>query len=55
MLKSTIGNTPMIKINYEHKGKNKYIYTKLEYYNLTGSIKDRIESIGDFENDFLGI
>lgn len=42
MLMSTIGNTPMIKINYEYKGKNKYIYTKLEYYNLTGSIKDRV-------------
>ena len=37
-----IGNTPMIKINYEYKGKSKYIYTKLEYYNLTGSIKDRV-------------
>lgn len=39
---STIGNTPMIKINYEYKGKDKSIYTKLEYYNLTGSIKDRV-------------
>jgi len=38
----TIGNTPMIKINYQYKGKNKYIYTKLEYYNITGSIKDRV-------------
>lgn len=38
----TIGNTPMIKINYEYNGKDKYVYTKLEYYNLTGSIKDRI-------------
>ena len=37
-----IGNTPMIKINYKYKGKSKYIYTKLEYYNLTGSIKDRV-------------
>ena len=42
MLMKTIGNTPMIKINYEYKGKNKYIYTKLEYYNLSGSIKDRV-------------
>lgn len=42
MLMSTIGNTPMIKINYEYKGENKYIYTKLEYFNLTGSIKDRV-------------
>ena len=39
---NTIGNTPMIKINYEYKGKKQYIYTKLEYYNLTGSIKDRV-------------
>lgn len=39
---ATIGNTPMIKINYEYKGKDRYSYTKLEYYNLTGSIKDRI-------------
>lgn len=42
MLMGTIGNTPMIKINYEYKGKRRYIYTKLEYYNLTGSIKDRV-------------
>lgn len=39
---NTIGKTPMIKIHYEYKGENKYIYTKLEYYNLTGSIKDRV-------------
>lgn len=38
----TIGNTPMIKIDYEYKGKQNYIYAKLEYYNLTGSIKDRV-------------
>lgn len=38
---NVIGNTPMIKINYEYKGKRRYVYTKLEYYNLTGSIKDR--------------
>lgn len=37
-----VGNTPMIKINYEYNGRNKYVYTKLEYYNLTGSIKDRV-------------
>lgn len=38
----TIGNTPIIKINYQFKGREKYIYAKLEYYNLTGSIKDRV-------------
>lgn len=39
---NTIGNTPMIKINYEYKGRKSYVYTKLEYYNLSGSIKDRV-------------
>jgi len=41
-MEGLIGNTPMIKINYEINGQIKSIYTKLEYYNLTGSIKDRI-------------
>jgi cysteine synthase A len=39
-----VGNTPMIKINYEYEGKTGSIYTKLEYYNYSGSIKDRIAS-----------
>lgn len=37
-----IGNTPMIKIKYSYNGKENYIYSKLEFYNLSGSIKDRI-------------
>lgn len=37
-----IGNTPMIKIKYRYQNKENYIYVKLEQYNLTGSIKDRI-------------
>ena len=37
-----IGNTPLIKINYMYKGKNKAIYAKLEAYNISGSIKDRV-------------
>ena len=37
-----VGNTPMIKILYRYNGKENYIYTKLESYNLTGSIKDRV-------------
>ena len=37
-----IGNTPMIKINYEYDGKQGSTYAKLEYYNYSGSIKDRI-------------
>lgn len=37
-----IGNTPMIKIKYKYKGEENNIYTKLEFYNITGSIKDRV-------------
>lgn len=40
--KNIIGNTPMIKINYKYKGMLNKIFVKLEYYNLTGSIKDRV-------------
>ena len=42
MLKDIIGNTPMIKILCKYKDKKINIFTKLEYYNLTGSIKDRV-------------
>lgn len=41
-MKELIGNTPMIKINYKHKDKIRSVFAKLEYYNLTGSIKDRL-------------
>lgn len=37
-----IGNTPIVKITIEYQGIIRNIYAKLEYYNLTGSIKDRI-------------
>lgn len=37
-----IGNTPMIKIKYKYKEKENFIYAKLEWFNLTGSIKDRL-------------
>ena len=37
-----VGNTPMIKIDYDYEGKKGSIYTKLEFYNYSGSIKDRI-------------
>ena len=37
-----IGNTPMINIKYTYKGKENNIYVKLEMFNITGSIKDRV-------------
>ena len=41
-IKTVIGNTPMVKIKYQYFGKEREIYTKLEMFNLTGSIKDRV-------------
>ena len=41
-IEKLVGNTPMIKINYEYEGKQGSIYSKLEFYNYSGSIKDRI-------------
>lgn len=40
--KNLIGNTPMIKLEYKYKEKIGKVYCKLESYNLTGSIKDRV-------------
>lgn len=41
-LEKLIGNTPMIKIEVKYLEKIINVYAKLEYYNYTGSIKDRI-------------
>lgn len=38
----TIGNTPLVSINRLNPNKNVNIYAKLEGFNPTGSIKDRI-------------
>ena len=42
MLDKLIGNTPMIKVKYHYQNQTNYVYAKLEYYNFTGSIKDRV-------------
>lgn len=41
-LEKLIGNTPMIAIDLSYKGEQRRIFAKLEYYNLSGSIKDRM-------------
>ncbi len=41
-LHQLIGRTPLIAINLKYKGKAARIFAKLEYYNLSGSIKDRM-------------
>lgn len=42
MIDKLIGNTPMIKIRYRYQNQENNVYAKLEYYNYSGSIKDRI-------------
>lgn len=41
-LEKLIGNTPLVEITCVYNGKEIKIYSKLEYYNYTGSIKDRM-------------
>ena len=36
------GNTPLLEIEFTFKGKKGRVFAKAEYYNLTGSIKDRV-------------
>ena len=42
LLQESIGNTPIIEIRYVFNGENRVSYMKAEWYNLTGSIKDRV-------------
>lgn len=37
-----IGNTPLIELSLTYKGELRKLYAKLEYFNLSGSIKDRM-------------
>jgi len=41
-LSSLIGNTPMLAVVLEYKGRKRTIYAKAEHLNMTGSIKDRM-------------
>lgn len=41
-LEKLIGNTPLICIKYKFQNRIKHAYFKCEWYNLTGSIKDRV-------------
>jgi cysteine synthase A len=40
-ISALISNTPLIRIDFLYKGEKRVLYAKAEYYNLTGSIKDR--------------
>ena len=41
-LKHLVGNTPLLEISYNFRGRRAAIYAKAEHLNLTGSIKDRM-------------
>jgi cysteine synthase A len=41
-LNRLVGNTPLLAINFTYRGRQRTIYAKLESYNLSGSIKDRM-------------
>ena len=41
-LSNMIGNTPLLELKLKYRGEERTVYAKAEYYNLTGSIKDRM-------------
>ena len=41
-LAALIGHTPMLEISLLYKGEPRLVYAKAEYYNYSGSIKDRV-------------
>lgn len=41
-LTSLIGNTPLLEIHFRYQGKDRRIFAKAEFMNMTGSIKDRM-------------
>lgn len=41
-LSAMVGNTPLLEISLKYKGEERKVYAKAEYYNYSGSIKDRI-------------
>lgn len=41
-IRNMISNTPLLEIEFLYKGSRRRIFAKAEYYNLSGSIKDRV-------------
>jgi len=41
-LEHLVGNTPLVEICFRYKGNNRKVYAKLEYFNFSGSVKDRM-------------
>ena len=41
-LRSLVGNTPLLVIDYTYRGRPAHLYAKVESLNMTGSVKDRM-------------
>jgi len=41
-LSSLVGNTPLLEIYFKFRGEPRVLFAKAEYFNVSGSIKDRI-------------
>ena len=41
-LKALVGNTPLLAVDFEYRGRKRTVYAKAEHLNMTGSIKDRM-------------
>ncbi len=41
-IRQMISNTPLVEISFRYKGNDRKLYAKAEYFNLSGSIKDRV-------------
>ncbi len=41
-IRPLVGDTPLVEISLRFRGEERKVYAKAEYYNLTGSIKDRV-------------
>ncbi len=41
-LQALVGNTPLLAIEFEYRGRKRTVYAKAEHLNMTGSIKDRM-------------
>lgn len=41
-LRHMVGNTPLLAVHFRYQGESRTLYAKAEYFNMTGSIKDRM-------------
>ena len=55
MKTTLIGNTPLVNIKVRYNGKINNIFAKLEYYNYSGSIKDRVAEYVILKSKALGL